>query len=274
MKKIIKILKICLYFLTVFSMTFVACYSLSFLLSKILIDIKIIISENTLLIFTLIVSLILSLYIGLKLKSTLFYYYNQRFIFLNSFLIIMGIKLSLKPSLELTIERAEELIRILWTLFAILSAILVAWTVSVRDQFSYIVDFKDPIGKEQRLHNINNKIEKSNKTIEYFCHLLFVAIPMSSALLLTPNIFVMKDIDYVIQTIIYTCFYITPFNIIMILIDLLGPTLIALGQNVIGKEEVSDLNAEIKKGEKEDSILLKIEEKDKQTCTNNDESQK
>ena len=182
------------------------------------------------------------------------------------FLILIGIGSSIKPNLEITIETANSLITIEWSLLAILLALLVTWCVIVDKEIKYIKNQKDnAFGLEQRLDILKNKELASINSANYLWNLIPALLGMLSLSVVSSMILVNQTLNIFTQSLLYFNMHLLTNAIILILMDILSPVLIKLF--IIKRQSVSnvELQEEMISGMLEDEFRKVIIEKLKTT---------
>ncbi len=189
------------------------------------------------------------------------------------FYLLFGLGLSIKPSVEITIAQAQNILTIEWTICAILLALLVTWCLVIEKNLTATT--KPITGIKNRFNLYINRYLRRNYAIEYLWNITPAIISLILLISVSGNIYIQNLLNWITQTILYFVFYLLTYSIILITTDIIAPTLARVFLTSLEKFDEKEFIIEMTKGISEDlnikydeslqNKILKLYFADKQT---------
>lgn len=177
------------------------------------------------------------------------------------YMIIMDLAISIKSGIEITMDEAKNLIGLELSLFAILAALVVTWCVITEKEIDKNKLNSEPFGVEERKIKIINNYNSKNSAKNYFWDIIPFCINLTIISTIITNVYINKKLDIFTQTLLYYNLHLLLYSIIIVVLDILSPTIIRLyiTKNQLVNDKI--LIDEINKGMLEDEILNIINDK-------------
>ena len=173
----------------------------------------------------------------------------------------MDLAISIKSSIEITMDEAKNLIGIELSLFAILTALVVTWCVITEKEIDKNKLNSEPFGVQERKTKIINDYNSKNSAKNYFWDIIPFCINLTIISTIITNVYINKKLDIFTQTLLYYNLHLLLYSMIIVVLDILSPTIVHLyikkNQLVNDKIFIDEIN----KGMLEDEILNIINDK-------------
>lgn len=250
------------YFLLLLIITFI----LTFVIANALVNLKLI-SLNIAVICTFSLSFLLTTILTIihfikkeKNKKTCFRVLNFVKYYIL-YMIIMDLAISIKSSIEITMDEAKNLIGIELSLFAILTALVVTWCVITEKEIDKNKLNSEPFGVQERKTKIINDYNSKNSAKNYFWDIIPFCINLTIISTIITNVYINKKLDIFTQTLLYYNLHLLLYSMIIVVLDILSPTIVHLfiKKNQLFNDKI--LIDEINKGMLEDEVLNIINDK-------------
>lgn len=177
------------------------------------------------------------------------------------YMIIMDLAISIKSSIEITMDEAKNLIGIELSLFAILTALVVTWCVITEKEIDKNKLNSEPFGVQERKTKIINDYNSKNSAKNYFWDIIPFCINLTIISTIITNVYINKKLDIFTQTLLYYNLHLLLYSMIIVVLDILSPTIVHLyikkNQLVNDKIFIDEIN----KGMLEDEVLNIINDK-------------
>ncbi len=228
--------------------TFIGVLLLSFLLSftfvfgfiNALVNLGII-KKTAAMLFASILSFLLALTLVIshnilknKRKNNVFKTVNLMKYYILYFLV-MRLLTSIEATVEITIEDAKALLTTEWTLLIALLGLLVTWCIISEREINRNKRIDNPFGSKDRLTKITNQFNNQNLAKNYFWDIIPTAVSLFIITFITPMIFINKEINLFTQALLYSNLHIIINSMIIIILDILTPTILKL---IIQKKDI------------------------------------
>lgn len=255
------ILKAILYVIFVFIVGFIIIFSSA----NALINLKVIdinVAAIITLCFTLISTIIISIFHytrKIKEKNVIFKVPNYVKYYIL-YIIVINLLISVKPSIEINIEEARNLLNIEFALFAILTALVVTWCVITEKEISKNTTKTKPFGLDERISKILDDYKKNIAAKNYFWDIIPFGVSLLFISYVTTNVLINKKIDIITQTLLYYNLQLLLNSMIILVLDILTPTITKLfvqKQDLVNNKRY---NNEIIVGMLEDKVKHSIDE--------------
>lgn len=255
------ILKAILYVVFVF----IASFIIIFLSANALMNLKVIninVAAIITLSFTLISTIIISIFhYTKKVKEKNVIFKVPNFVkYYILYIIVINLLISVKPSIEINIEEARNLLNIEFALFAILTALVVTWCVITEKEVSKNKTKTKPFGLDERISKILDDYKKNIAAKNYFWDIIPFGVSLLFISYVTTNVLINKKIDILTQTLLYYNLQLLLNSMIILVIDILTPTITKLfiqKQDLVNDKRYKD---EIFIGIVEDKVKDSIDE--------------
>lgn len=234
MSKFLSILKFILKCLGVFFLNFLLCFIITFSITNILFKFNLITSYISLILAFFIsilfaVIILISYIVKLTKKEKNFFPKFNWIKYYILFLIFIGLVSSIKTTLEMSLDDAKSLLSIEWTLFSILLALLVTWCVIVEKNIKTCnIDDKELHGVAKRLDVKLNQYKCQLNATGYLWNIIPSIIALTFLSSITYQILINQQLDLLIQTVLYFNLYIIINSIVLIILDIVSPTIVNL----------------------------------------------
>jgi hypothetical protein len=255
------ILKVILYI----AFVLIASFIIILLLTNALINLKVI-NKDTAAIITLCFTFISTIIISIihytkkaKEKNIIFKIPNFVKYYILS-VILIDLLVSIKPSVEINIEEAQNILSIEFALFAILTALVVTWCVIAEKEINQNKLKTKPFGLDERVSKFLDDYKKNIAAKNYFWDIIPFGVSLLFMSYVAINILINKKIDMITQTLLYYNLRLLLDSMIILIVDILTPTITRLF--IQKKDLVNDkqYDNEIFAGMVEDKIENSINE--------------
>lgn len=248
------------YFLLLLIITFI----LTFVIANALVNLELI-SLNIAVICTFSLSFLLTTILTIihfikKEKKTCFRVLNFVKYYIL-YMIIMDLAISIKSSIEITMDEAKNLIDIELSLFTILTALVVTWCVITEKEIDKNKLNSEPFGVQERKTKIINDYKSKNSAKNYFWDIIPFCINLTIISTIITNVYINKKLDIFTQTLLYYNLHLLLYSMIIVVLDILSPTIVHLyiKKNQLVNDQI--FTDEINKGMLEDEVLNIINDK-------------